>query len=281
MQNMRDIRRHINTIKIIQKETKVMKAVYAAKLSKTQAKLQAARPYADKLKEVLARLMAAGADFQHELVEQKSAARIAYVIFTGNRGMAGSYSADVCSFAEKVIEEKGLESQLFIIGKKGRDYFRNRSYADFRQFVTLGEEPDYDEAEGLAQEIIKPFVSGQVREVILIYTPYFTPVRNQPLRDTFLPLSRKAAMEGRSGSQTEYLYEPGTGEVLNCLLLRYLQIYVYKAMLEAKASEHAARLATVGAAADNAEEMIRDLTLSYNRAHQAMITREITEITKP
>ncbi len=279
METMREIKRHINTIKTIQKETKAMKAVYAAKLSKTQRKLLSARPYADKLKEVLNRL-AAAKDFKHELTEQNDADTVAYVVFTANRGMAGGYSADICRFAERAIKENGKESSIIVIGKKGRNYFRDRGYKILKVYKKLGEDPDFRKAQELTREVVDLFLSGQVGQVVLIYAPYFTAIRNQPLQETLLPISREMMAEKNLQNNVEYIYEPGTDEVLASLLPRYLQVYIYKVMLEAKASEYSARMITMGTASDNAGELIKELTLAYNRAHQALITSQIMEITQ-
>jgi len=279
MESMREIKRHINTIKTIQKETKAMKAVYAAKLNKTQSKLLSARPYADKLKEVISRL-AAAESFGHELAEKNGVSSVAYVIFTGDRGMAGSYSDDICRFAERVIRENDTESVLIVIGKEGRDYFRDQGFKILKAYTRLGEDPDFHKAQGIAKKIVDLFLSKQVGQVVLVYTPYSSSIRNQPLQETILPISREMIGEEPQKDKVEYLYEPDAEKVLASLLPRYLQVYIYKVMLEAKASEHSARMIAMGAASDNADELIKKLTLAFNRAHQAQITKEITEITQ-
>lgn len=277
MQSMRDIKRRIRSIQSTQQITKAMKTVSAAKLRKTQMKVVAARPYANKLVEVLGRLMADMEGFDHPLMAQKEGNRTVYVVLTGDRGFAGGYNVNVAKLAETTIRQNPEEEGLIIAcGRKGRDYFRIRGFNIIREYLDMGDDPHYIQARELARELSALFQQGEVDKINLVYAKFYSAIRHEPVVQQLLPVV--AASREEVGEELEYLYEPQKQEVLHTLIPRYLEVQVYRALLEAKTSEHGARMTAMDSASDNAAEMIEQLTLSFNRARQAAITNEISEI---
>ncbi|WP_227762532.1 ATP synthase F1 subunit gamma [Zhaonella formicivorans] len=276
MPGMRDIKRRIRSIESTQKITKAMKMVAAAKLRKSQNKVVSARPYSAKLQEVLGRLVHGSEDYSHPLLDSRETSRVGYVVITADRGLCGGYNANLIRLTESLIRENDKESVIIAVGKKGRDYFRRRGYTLLREYLDLGDDPNYIQARELARELAQIYISGEVQELNLVYTKFYSAIRQQPLTERLLPVTKVEKKE--NSAEVDYIYEPSAKEVLHTLLPRYLETLIYKALLEAKASEHGARMTAMDAASDNAGEMIQKLTLSFNRARQAAITREITEI---
>lgn len=276
MAGMRDIKRRIRSVKNTQQITKAMKMVAAAKLRKAQERVVMARPYKAKLKEVLGRLAGASADSEHPLLQKRETAKVAYVVVTADRGLCGGYNANVIRRANLEVQKSTVETDLVTVGKKGRDFFKRKGLSIANEFLGLGEEISMADAQRLADYLVRSYEEGQYDEVYLVYTEFITAMRQQPVVAKLLPIDPPE--EQQTVDDTEYIYEPDSQEVLNALLPRYVSNQVYQALLEAKASEHGARMTAMGSATDNAAEMIGKLTLTYNRARQAAITREISEI---
>ncbi|HHX50588.1 MAG TPA: F0F1 ATP synthase subunit gamma [Clostridia bacterium] len=278
MPGMRDIKRRIRSIQSTQQITKAMKTVAAAKLRKTQGKVVAARPYAEKLGQVLGRLAADLEEYEHPFLEEREGGTAAYVVVTGDRGLAGGYNINVMRLAEETIREKKEEQVAIIaVGRKARDYFRRRNYSLLREYLEIGDEPHYIQARELARELVGIYLKGEVDKLYLVYTSFYSTIRHVPRVEQLLPVEILPSGPEEQDLQ-EYLYEPAKEIVLETLLPRYLETLTYRALLEAKTSEHGARMTAMDAATDNAAEMIDKLTLSFNRARQAAITREISEI---
>lgn len=277
MASMRDIKRRIRSIQSTQQITKAMKTVSAAKLRKTQTNLVAARPYSNKLEEVTQRLLAEVGDYKNALFEQREGNRVAYLVMTGDRGLAGGYNANAIRMAEQAIKNNPDEDGVIIaLGRKGRDYFSRRNYEILQEYLDLGDDPHYIQARELAREMADIFLEGKVDQIRLVYTHFYSAIRHEPVIKQFLPL--EVVISEDSKEETEYIYEPAKKEVLDQLIPRSLEVVMYRSLLETKASEHGARMAAMDAASNNAGEMIDQLTLSFNRARQAAITREISEI---
>lgn len=276
MAGMRDIKRRIRSVQNTQQITKAMKMVAAAKLRKAQARVVAARPYTDKLQEVLLRLVGTIEDFQHPLLESRPVQKVGYVVLAADRGLCGGYNANILRLAHRTLAEHD-NAAVVAVGRKARDYFRRRHFELVRDYVDLGDEPNYIQARELARQITGMYQEGVFDEVHLIYTEFISAIRQKQSIIKLLPIVKPDG-EPAPDHQTAYIYEPSPQEVLNTLLPRYVETIVYRALLEAKASEHGARMTAMGAATDNAAELIRKLTLSFNRARQAAITKEISEI---
>lgn len=273
MAGVRDIRRRIRSVRNMQQITKAMKMVAAAKLRKAQTKVIAARPFTRQLQEILTRLAQVQTDGSHPLLEQREVKRTAYLLVTSDRGLAGAFNASLIRMTEPIIREAGDKGALIAVGRKGRDYFRRRKVDITADFTGLGDDPSYLQAQRIAQEVIRKYQEGQFDEVNLIYTEFVTAITQRPTQLKLLPVERP-----EEASSREYLFEPSAEDILNTLLPKYVENVIYKALLESKASEQGARMTAMGSATDNAKEMIDRLTLVMNRARQAAITKEISEI---
>ncbi|KKM10786.1 ATP F0F1 synthase subunit gamma [Clostridiales bacterium PH28_bin88] len=279
MPGMRDIKRRIRSIRNTQQITKAMKMVAAAKLRKAQAGVVAARPYADKVREVMERLVQGAQVFNHPLLDVRPRQAVGYVVLTGDRGLCGGYNANIIRLTEQRLRaEEEAKAALVPVGRKGRDYFRRRRYEIIKSFTELGDNPNFIQARELARELVAMYQDGVFDEVNLVYTEFISAIRQRPVVVRLLPVAPPEGEDQGAGEQVEYLYEPSPAGVLDTLLPRYVETQVYRALLEAKASEHGARMTAMGSATDNAAEMIDKLTLSFNRARQAAITKEINEV---
>ncbi|MDK2822297.1 MAG: F-type H+-transporting ATPase subunit gamma [Clostridia bacterium] len=276
MASVRDIKRRIRSVKNTQQITKAMEMVAAAKLRRTQGAVVAARPYAQKLKEVLSRLVASSDGLKDPLLEVREPKKIGFVVVTADRGLAGGYNANLIRTAvASMAKHRDLEIGILAIGKKARDFFRKRRYSVEGEFVGISDIPTLGEAKEITETIRTFYTEGIYDEVYLVYTEFITAMQQKPKTKKLLPI--EAPVTEDSG-ELDYIFDPSPQIVLNNLLPLYLTNQVFSALMEAKASEHGARMTAMGSATDNAGEMIDQLTLSYNRARQAAITREISEI---
>jgi len=281
MPNMRDLKRRIRSVKSIQHITRAMKMVAAAELRKAQARVTAARPYAARLEEVSGRLIGAVDPETQPLAAPRAIQKTAYVLITGDRGLAGGYNANLIRLAGERLGAASSPAGLVAVGRKGRDFFRRRQVEIMRAFTDIGDEPDLFQARELARQLVELYLEGTVDEVNLIYTRFYSALRQVPVVERLLPIAGSQQKDGEAGAAAaagDYIYEPSPAAVLQALLPRYCEFKVYHALLEAKASEHGARMTAMDSATGNAAEIIDSLTLSFNRVRQAAITREILEV---
>ncbi|MGI9862795.1 ATP synthase F1 subunit gamma [Moorella naiadis] len=274
MPSMRDLKRRIRSVQSTQHITRAMKMVAAAKLRKAQAQVTAARPYAAKLEEVVGRLVAAVDPETQPLVNPRELKQAGYVLFTADRGLAGGYNANLIRLTEERLRQEERPAALVAVGRKGRDFFRRRPVELIQAFTDLGDNPDLIQARELARRLVALYLEGTLDEINLVYTRFYSAIRQVPQVDRLLPIT----VPEKQQDVGDYIYEPSPEEVLRLLLPRYCEIKVYRALLEAKASEHGARMTAMDSATKNAAEMIDKFTLSFNRARQAAITSEILEI---
>lgn len=278
MASMQDIRRRAKSVRNIEQITRAMKMVSAAKLRRAQNTLFSARPYADKMEAVLRRLGSRTDTSLHPLLASREVKRTGFVVITSDRGLAGGFSANVIRTAEQAMKQYEREQiALVTVGRKGRDYFKRRNYEIIGDFVGLGEEIQFSQAQTISESIIGLYQGGLLDEIYLVYPQFISTVTQRQMVTLLLPMQPPVA-EQTGTAEAEYLFEPTPEAVLDSLLPRYVATLVYRALLESKASEHGARMAAMDAATKNAEELIKELTLSFNRARQAAITREISEI---
>lgn len=277
MASARDLRRRIKSIKSTQQITKAMKMVAAANLRKSQERVLAARPFAGKIKEVLARLTSANSGVSHPLLDVREPNNVCYVLITGDRGLCGGYNSNIIRRNAMLLYDK--PGSMVAIGRKGRDFFRRRGYDIKSEFVGLGDEMPFGIAKEIGQTLVNYYVKGVFDEVYLVYTEFKSAMTQIPTTMKLLPVEPPAQNEGEKGTRTiDYIYEPDPEELLAELLPKYIETTVYRALLESKASEYGARMTAMSSATENASEMIDKLTLSLNRARQAAITKEISEI---
>jgi F-type H+-transporting ATPase subunit gamma len=273
--NMRDIKRRIRAVTNIQHLTGAMKMVAAAKLRRAQAQVWAARPYAQKMTEVVGRLAAAPKAQGLPLVVPREVKKTGYVLITADRGLAGGYNANLIKLAEESLAKNGRESALVMVGRRGIQHFRQQSVEILDYYVDFSDIPEMSQAQVLSRQLMEMFLSGQLDEVNLIYARFLSALHHDPRVERLLPLTTPSV----SGiEETEYIYEPEPVGILTAILPRYCEIKVYQALLEAKASEESARVVAMDNATENAGEVIEQLNLSFNKARQSAITTEILEV---
>lgn len=292
MANVRDLKRRIRAIQNTKKITKAMEMVAAAKLRRAQERALAARPYARQLRDVMAALARErGLERDHPLLVTPQQGGVVFCLVTADRGLAGSYNANLIRFAQAAMAEAGEGVGFVAVGRKGLDYFRRRGVQVYAQFVNVGEEARYALAEEIAETLMGLFVEGRAREVRLVFSRFVSALSQRPEQLVLLPVvaDRRVAAQavGRppkgdgateAGWAPSFIHVPSAAAVLAELLPRLVKNTVYQALLEAKASEHAARMTAMRSATDNAQELIEELTLEFNRARQTAITTEISEI---
>lgn len=282
MATLKQIRQRIRAAKNTQAITRAMKLVAAARLTKAKNRVEEARPYSEKMREFILSVGAAGDLPKHPLLERReNPARVALVLITADRGLAGSYNTNLVKAAQKWLNEQPLESTLVAVGKKGNQFFSRRAYhiSHFMTVPTAG--ADIGDAVHLTQKLEELFTSGKVDAVFLCYSKFYSPIRQEPQIVQLLPVEPPKSenddqIDNKSGK--EYSFEPSPAELLGLLLPKYLLTVTYQAMLESSASEHGARMTAMSNATDNAGKMISELTLTANRVRQASITKEILEI---
>jgi len=273
---LRDIRRRIRSIQSTEQITKTMKMVSAAKLRRAQTAVEAARPYATHLREVLQNLAQASADVLHPAFTRREVRSRLIVLIASDRGLCGAFNANLIRTAEERMRETGTPTSLIIVGKKANDYFRRRSVPILGQKTDLGGRADWKYAEETSRSILTRFLAGEFDEVDLVYTHFRTALTRNIVVEPYLPLGRDAGTEGRAAR--DYLFEPSPGEILARIVPYFLAMRLFIALAESAASEHGARMVAMGSATKNANELIQTLTLHMNRTRQATITREIVEI---
>ena len=275
METMRDIQRRIDSVENTKKITRAMKMVASAKLKKAQNKAEKSRPFFNKTRNILADIVKNTRDLQqHPLLVQREGNRHLFITIGGDRGLCGAYNNKIIDKAEACVQSN-QEASLLIIGKKIRNYFKRRDYEIISEYVEINDYPGFDFARTIGQEVITLFKKDMIDKVSLIYTHFNSAISQTIKSISLLPVT---SPKREQKNQVEYIYEPSPGEILDVLLPKYVNNVIYSALLESKASEFGSRMTAMDSATDNAEEMIEDLTLSYNRARQAAITKEITEI---
>ncbi len=275
MANLKDIRDRIKSVKSIQQVTKAMKLVAAAKMRKAQERMEQARPYADHLAEVITSLLPDVDRSLLSLLDVREVKREALVVVTSDRGLAGAFNANIIRRAEEEISETGQENvDLICIGRKGRDHFRVRGYEIIRDFTDFWSDLSFKHAVDFGGEIVSHFTDREVDRVRVLYS-WFRNVATQEIRvEDLLPLT----YEENSVKAVDRLYEPSKEGIVHSLIPRHLNVQMWKYLLESFAGEQASRMVAMDNATENAQEMIKNLTLDFNKARQAAITKEMLEI---
>lgn len=278
MATLKIIRKRITSIRNTQQITKAMKMVSAAKLRRAQEAALMARPYADKMNEILINLSARVSRSAHPLLAIREEKRIQLVLVTSDRGLCGGYNANLVRAAEAFIRQHGAgkEILLVLVGRKGADYYRRRRGETGERYLNFLSTPAEELAAVIAEKLITRFVDGETDAVYLIYSHFRSALSQVPTVEKILPVALSETQEPEQ--LTEYLYEPGAEELLSSLLPKITEIKIQRALLEAVASEHGARMTAMDSATTNASKMMGSLTLQMNRARQASITRELMEI---
>ena len=276
MANLKDIRNRIKSVKSIEQVTRAMKMVAAAKLRKSQERMEQARPYAERLEEIIQSLLPDVDRNMLDLLDVRDVKRLAFVVVTSDRGLAGSFNTTIIKKAEQEISVIGKdECELYCIGRKGRDHFKKRDYQIVEDYIEFWNDLNYSDAIEIGQGVIQRFLSKEVDEIRVVYN-YFQSVGSQKtIVETLLPLTFSKT---DSDQPADRIYEPSKEEIITSLVPRHLNIQMWKYLLESYASEQAARMVAMDNATENSGEMIRDLQLQFNKARQASITTEMLEI---
>ncbi|MFC7391855.1 ATP synthase F1 subunit gamma [Scopulibacillus cellulosilyticus] len=278
MPSMRDIKARINSTKKTRKITKAMEMVSAAKLNHAQVNAKAYTEYTDKLRDVVAGIAAGnGGSVKHPMLESRPVKKTGYLVITADRGLAGAYNNNVLKHVQQLITERHKsedEYTVIVVGKMGLKYYNNRHMPVVADVVGLPDQPSYDDVKALAKKAVDLFANEEIDELYMVYNHFVSAITQQLTDVKLLPLTDLDT----TGQTLNYEYEPSADEVLEKLLPLYAEGLIYGALLDAKAAEHAARMTAMKNSTDNANELIDKLELSYNRARQAAITQEISEI---
>ncbi len=278
MPTIREIRRRIKSVQSTSKVTRAMEMVAASKMRRAQERTIAARPYAEEMRHVLANLAAQrrSGDEIHPLLVRRPVNRIAIIHITPDRGLCGGLVASVNRSVASFILEQRLPATTVVIGRKGRDFMVRSGQEVRAEFTRFGDRPSIVDVLPIARIVIDDYTDGLIDEVYISYTQFMTTMSQRPVLWRLLPIE-PAAIE--PGQNVEYIYEPSPDEVLAQLLPRFVEMGLYHVILESIASEQSARMVAMSNATDNANEIIEDLTLTYNKARQEMITKELLDIT--
>jgi F-type H+-transporting ATPase subunit gamma len=286
MATLREIRRRITGVKNTQKITKAMKMVAAAKLRRAQEAIIATRPYARKLSELLRHLLHQVDPSLNPLLSAREVKRALLVVVTADRGLCGAFNSNIIKAAvhhlrttyDEMLDEGWV--QLITVGKKGYDYFSKREYELYARHTGIFQNLDFGQARGIVQELTEGYLKGDFDKVEVIYNEFKSVVQQRIVIEQVLPISPEEVKEEAHPphSQVEYIYEPSKVEIINALIPKHLNFQMWRVLLESNAAEQGARMSAMDNATENAKELIRDLTLQFNNARQASITKELLEI---
>jgi F-type H+-transporting ATPase subunit gamma len=288
MPNLLDIRRRIKSVKNTQQITKAMKMVSAAKLKRAQDRVVTARPFANKMTEVLGELASrTDENFHHPLLDARGDERYLLLLVTADKGLCGAFNTNLIKAAQAFIRENSSKQvDLITAGRKGRDFFRRRQFSIVGEYIGLTGKGrvDFSEALDVAGDVIKRFIEDEeIDKVFILYNEFKTVLQQRVVIEQLLPVSRATETEASAAQPAErnlidYVYEQPPAEIFSVLLPRLVETQVFRALLESVASEQGARMTAMDAASKNAKELIDSLTLNMNRVRQAAITNEIIEI---
>tara|TARA_B100000686_G_C16685053_1_gene914249 strand:+ start:363 stop:1223 length:861 start_codon:yes stop_codon:yes gene_type:complete len=277
MPSLSDIKRRIRSVKNTQQITKAMKLVSASKLRKAQEAILKARPYAVKTRQMLNSLAGRCDVDQHPFLKIRAEKKILIFLITSDKGLCGGFNSSLIKQAMETIREKeGKTIELIIAGKKGNDVFQSRPYGLLQKYIGWTRDFSFKKASEIADNLGTLFSEGAVDKIYIIYNEFKSVLQQNVVAEQLLPIAPDAAVEGEW--HVDYIYEPDSNTILERLLKMYLEVEVYRAFLESSASEHGARMTAMDNATRNAKEMIGQLTLFYNKARQAYITKELIEI---
>lgn len=279
MASLKSIKKRIVSVKNTRQITKAMKMVSAAKLRRAQENVVAARPYAQKMGEVLQSLAGNLEGDQHPLLEKRSAKKLLLLVVTSDRGLCGGFNSNLCKAGERYIKEKQAEFEqisIMTVGRKGYEFLKSR-HTIYKNFSNIISKPNYQAAAMLAQDIIDGYLAEEYDQVVMLFNSFRTVMTQDITFQQLLPIvSEEKAVVEEAG--VEFIYEPSVDDLLTQILPKNIEVQIFKAMLESVAGEHGARMTAMDSASKNASEMIGKLTLQYNRARQAAITTELMEI---
>ncbi|WLD93166.1 ATP synthase F1 subunit gamma [Alkalihalobacillus sp. AL-G] len=278
MASLRDIKSRITSTKKMKQITKAMEMVSAAKLNQAESNAKSFGPYMDKIQEVVASIASGNANARHPMLQSRPVKKTGYLVITSDRGLAGPYNSNVLRHVYRTIKERHNskdEYTIIVVGKIGLQFFKSRNMPIENSIVGVDDQPEFAEIKAIASDAVQKYADGAYDELYMYYNHFVSVIQQDLTEKKLLPLT--GISEG-TAAKASYEYEPSEEEILEELLPQYAESLIYGALLDAKASEHASRMTAMKSSTDNADDIIGSLTLSYNRARQAAITQEITEI---
>lgn len=278
MASLQDIRRRIRGVRSTAQITKAMELVAASRMRRAQQRVTAARPYAETMRTFIGELAAVGASSSeqlHPLLEQREIDTVGIIVLTADRGLCGALNTNVIRRASELIVEQTQAVELMTIGRKGQDFMARRGYKIFATITGLGDRPTYEQVIPIARNVMESFMERRMDECYIVYPEFISTLTQRPKVQKILPI---ASVSEEPAQSVDYIFEPNPEAILKDLLPRYVEVLIYQAILEAQASEQSARMVAMRNANQNAQDLIKDLTLVYNKTRQAAITREVTEI---
>ncbi len=281
MAGAKEIRNKIGSVKSTQKITKAMEMVAASKMRRSQDAMEASRPYAETMRKVIGHLANGSLEYKHPYLEEREAKRVGYIIVSTDRGLCGGLNINL--FKKAIVDmkgwqEKGAEVELAVIGTKATAFFNNSGAKVAAQVSGLGDSPSLDELIGSVGVMLQKYDEGELDRLYLVFNKFENTMVQEPTIDQLLPLPKSDSAELQREHAWDYIYEPEPKPLLDALLIRYVESQVYQGVVENLACEMAARMIAMKAATDNASDLIDDLELVYNKARQAAITQELSEI---
>jgi F-type H+-transporting ATPase subunit gamma len=275
MASLRDIRRRIRSIKNTAQITKAMEMVAASRMRRAQQRVLAARPYSETIRSLIAELAAIpGGEALHPLLVQRELDTVGVILLTSDRGLAGALNTNTIRRGSELILQQEHDVELITVGRKGQDFMARRGHKLLGTFTRLGDRPEYGDIIPIARVVMDSYLDGVMDICYLVYPEFVSTLAQRPKVVRILPIERSERVE----KPIEYIFEPDPRTILEALLPRYVEVQIYQAVLETVASEQSARMVAMRNANENAKDLINALTLSYNKARQAGITREVTEI---
>ena len=276
MANLKDIQQRIKSVGSIQKVTKAMKMVAAAKVKRAQERMEISRPYSKNVQDLICRILPEISSSNIDLIEKRDIKKKGFIVITSDRGFAGSFNSSVIRLAEKEVEKFGKDNvQLFCLGKKASEHFSRRNYNIKESFYDFWKDMNFDTASDIAEAIINSFINKEVDEIHVIYNRFRSLASQDLMMEKVLPID---FTENYNVKNYNYDYEPSRESTVNILLPKHLKVQMWQQMLESYSSEEAARMIAMDNATENAKEIIKELKLEFNKARQAAITTEMLEI---
>lgn len=282
MAGAKEIRNKIGSVKSTQKITKAMEMVAASKMRRSQDAMEASRPYAETMRKVIGHVAHANLEYRHPYLEEREANRVGYIIVSTDRGLCGGLNINAFKKAVTDMQAwkaKGAEVELAVVGSKATAFFNNSGAKVAAQASGLGDSPSLEDLIGSVGVMLKKYDEGELDRLYVVYNQFVNTMVQQPTIDQLLPLPKSDSEEMQKREHSwDYIYEPEPKPLLDALLVRYVESQVYQGVVENLACEQAARMIAMKAATDNATNLIEDLELVYNKARQAAITQELSEI---
>ncbi|WP_299687659.1 F0F1 ATP synthase subunit gamma [uncultured Vibrio sp.] len=281
MAGAKEIRNKIGSVKSTQKITKAMEMVAASKMRRSQDAMEATRPYAETMRKVIGHLANGSLEYKHPYLEEREAKRVGYIIVSTDRGLCGGLNINLFKKAMNDMQEwsgKGADVELAIVGSKATAFFNNSGAKVAAQVSGLGDSPSLEDLIGSVSVMLKKYDEGELDRLYVVFNKFENTMVQEPTIDQLLPLPKSDSEDMQRDHAWDYIYEPEPKLLLDALLVRYVESQVYQGVVENLACEQAARMIAMKAATDNAHDLIEDLELVYNKARQAAITQELSEI---